>query len=210
MTPPAFIWDLDGTLFDSYPIIVSAVQQTLGECGIHMEKDVIFREVTATSVLDFIHQVVQPRGLDTEALFRRSNFLQTSLDDQVQLNPHAADVLHALEQQGAAHFVCTHKGASAPDVLEKLGIREYFREIITADSGFPRKPDPSGVEYLIHKYALDKARCYYVGDRKIDLQCAANAKIQSILYLYSPSSAQSKNLTTYCVEDLRQILELPL
>ena len=39
MTPPAFIWDLDGTLFDSYPIIVSAVQQTLGECGIHMEKD---------------------------------------------------------------------------------------------------------------------------------------------------------------------------
>lgn len=210
MTPPAFIWDLDGTLFDSYPIIVSAVQQTLGECGIHMEKDVIFRDVTATSVLDFIRQVAQPRGLDVAALFRRINFLQTSLDDQVQLNLHAADVLHALVQQGAAHFVCTHKGASAPDVLEKLGIREYFREIITADSGFPRKPDPSGVEYLIRTYSLDKERCYYVGDRKIDLQCAANAKIQSILYLYSQSSCEAKPLATYCVSSLREILDLKL
>ena len=210
MTPPAFIWDLDGTLFDSYPIIVSAVQQTLGECGIHMEKADIFREVTASSVLDFIRQVAQPRGLDPAALFRRSNFLQTSRDEQVQLNPHAADVLDALHRQGATHFVCTHKGASAPDVLEKLGIRKYFREIITADSGFPRKPDPSGVEHLICTYDLDREHCYYVGDRIIDLQCAANAKIQSILYLYSPSSAQGKDLATYCVSDLRQILELSL
>lgn len=210
MTPPAFIWDLDGTLFDSYPIIVSAVCQTLGECGIHMERDVIFREVTATSVLDFIRQVAQPRGLDAAALFQRSNFLQTSQDDHVQLNPHAAYVLHALHKKGATHFVCTHKGASAPAVLEKLGIREYFREIITADSGFPRKPDPAGVAYLIHKYGLDKERCYYVGDRKIDLQCAANARIKSILYLYSQSSCEAKPLATYCVSSLQEILDLKL
>lgn len=210
MTPPAFIWDLDGTLFDSYPIIVSAVHQTLGECGIHIEKDAILREVTATSVLDFIRQVATPRGLDAAALFRRSNYLQTSQDDGVQLNPHAADVLHILHKQGAAHFVCTHKGASAPAVLEKLGIREYFREIITADSGFPRKPDPTAVEHLIHKYGLDKERCYYVGDRKIDLQCAANARIKSILYLYSQSSGEAKSLATYCVSSLREIPDLNL
>ena len=210
MPSPAFIWDLDGTLFDSYAIIVSAVTQALEEQGIPTHREAVFAEVTATSVTDFVHNISQQYGCDEAALFGRCCFLQTSQDDRIQLNPHAASVLRQLHQKGAMHFVYTHKGASAPAVLERLGIRDYFREILTADHGFARKPDPEGVNYLVDKYGLDKARCYYVGDRKLDLECAANAQIQSILYLYSPSSHQAKDLATYCVCDLREILELNL
>lgn len=210
MTSPAFIWDLDGTLFDSYPIIVSAVCQALEERGIMIEKEVILQEVTATSVSDFVHEIAERYRCDKSALFRRCCAIQTSQDDHIRLNPHAAEVLRQLHTNGAVHFVYTHKGDSAPAVLERLGIQAMFKEIITAGSGFARKPDPEGVNYLIHKYGLDKNRCYYVGDRMIDLQCAANAQIQSILYLYSQSSHEAKALATYCVNDLQEILDLKL
>lgn len=210
MSSPSFIWDLDGTLFDSYAIIVSAVFQALEECGIRVDREIIFRDVTVTSVSDFVQQIAAQHGCDKAALFRRCCTIQTSQDDHIQLNPHAAAVLEQLHNRGAKHFVYTHKGASAQAVLDRLGIGTFFTEVVTAAEGFARKPDPEGINYLIHKYRLDKARCYYVGDRKLDLECAANAQIGSILYLYSPSSHQAKSLATHCVNDLQHILDLNL
>ena len=128
----------------------------------------------------------------------------------MRLNPHAQTVLHRLQEQGAKHFVYTHKGASAPAVLDRLGIGRYFTEVITAGHGFARKPDPEGVDYLVRRHGLDKDQCFYVGDRMIDMECAANARIKSILYLYSQSSLLAKDLATYCVQDLQDILELDL
>lgn len=208
MTAPAFIWDLDGTLFDSYAFIVSAVTQGLEEYGITVDRETVFQEVTATSVTAYLHKAVVGYDCPEAELFRRCCFLQTSQDDQIRLNPHAEAVLRQLRDRGAIHFVYTHKGASAPAVLERLGILDLFREVITADSGLPRKPAPDGVDYLVEKYGLDRERCYYVGDRKIDLECAANAGIKSILYLYSPSSALVKDMATYCVSDLQEIPDI--
>ena len=210
MSSPAFIWDMDGTLIDSYPIIVSSALQALTEAGIPTDQETIFREVTATSVSDFVRQIAREHHLDEAALLARCSHLQTSRDDQVQLNPNVTQTLQALQEKGAQHFVYTHKGASAQSVLDRLGIGHYFTEVITAAQGFTRKPAPDGVEYLIEKYGLDRQQCYYVGDRMIDMVCAANAQIRSILYLYSPSSHEAKPLATCCVNDLQHILELNL
>lgn len=208
MPSPAFIWDLDGTLFDSYAIIVSAVCQTLEEYGITADAPSVLQEITATSVTDFIQRIAKQHNCDGYTMFRRSCYLQTSQDDSIRLNPHAKTTLEQLHTRGAKHFVYTHKGDTAQAVLDRLGIGALFTEVITAAHGFARKPDPEGVDYLVHKHGLDKQRCYYVGDRIIDLQCAANAQIQSILYLYSQSSHEAKGLATYCVSDLQQILDI--
>lgn len=206
----AFIWDLDGTLFDSYPIIVAAVCQATQEHGIPTDKETILREVTASSVTDVVRRIAKEHGCDEAALFARCCQLQTSRDDEVRLNPHAAEVLRRLQEQGAKHFVYTHKGPTAQAVLNRLGIGHYFTEVINAGDGFARKPHPEGVNYLVRRHGLEKNQCYYVGDRKIDMECAANAGIQSILYLYSQSSLLAKELATYCVSDLREIWELDL
>jgi len=204
----AFIWDLDGTLFDSYPIIVSSICQALEESGITVPEEVILRDITATSVSDFFRRIAEEHGRDDAALFSRCCQLQTFQDNKVRLNPHGETVLKSLYDQGAMHFVYTHKGPTAQAVLDRLGIGQYFTEVITAGQGFARKPDPAGVDYLVRRHSLNKERCYYVGDRLIDMECAANAHIHSILYLYSQSSLLAKDLATYCVSDLRQILEL--
>lgn len=205
MSSPAYIWDLDGTLLDSYAIIVSAVHQVFAEHGIHIEKQTIFQEVTATSVSEYIQRIVPQYGQDSAALFRQCYTIQTAMDDEIQLNPHAAEVLHQLHKQGSKHFVYTHKGDTAQSVLDRLGIGHFFTEVVTSAYGFTRKPAPDGITYLVEKYGLDKDQCYYVGDRMIDMVCAASAQIRSVLYLYSLSSHDAKHLATCCVNDLAQI-----
>lgn len=208
MSSPVFIWDLDGTLLDSYAIIVSAVHQVLSEHNILIDKQTIFQEVTATSVSEYIRQVAPQYGYDPAVLFHQCCALQTSMDDQIQLNPHAAEVLQELHTQGSKHFVYTHKGDTAQSVLDRLGIGHYFTEVVTSAYGFTRKPAPDGIAYLVEKYELDQNQCYYVGDRMIDMVCAANAQIRSVLYLYSPSSHDAKHLATYCVNNLAQISDI--
>ena len=63
----AFIWDLDGTLFDSYPIIVAAVCQAAQEQGITMDKETVLREVTASSVTDVVHRIAAQHHRDEAA-----------------------------------------------------------------------------------------------------------------------------------------------
>ena len=67
-------------------------------------------------------------------------------------------------------------------VLEADGMTGYFTEIVTSLYGFPRKPSPEGLHYLIDKYALDRRQCCMVGDRLIDLACGKNAGVSRILF----------------------------
>ena len=56
-------------------------------------------------------------------------------------------------------------------------------ELVTSDnSNFKRKPDSYSIDYLTDKYGLDRNDTYYVGDRRIDMECSKNSKIKSIYY----------------------------
>ena len=67
--------------------------------------------------------------------------------------------------------------------MEKLGVKHFFTEIVTSESGFQAKPSGEGVEYLTEKYGLQKEKTAYVGDRTLDVYCAKNAGVKAILYL---------------------------
>ena len=55
MSGKTFIWDLDGTLLDSYGVIVSSLRRTLEELNVPMEEDEIRRRATAGSVSDVVN-----------------------------------------------------------------------------------------------------------------------------------------------------------
>ncbi|MBS8114911.1 HAD-IA family hydrolase, partial [Streptococcus suis] len=99
---------------------------------------------------------------------------------QIPLMTGAVEILNWTAEQGIQNFVYTHKSDNAFQVLEDLGIRHHFTEILTSDSGFARKPSPEALLFLIEKYGLDKESTYYIGDRLLDVETAINAGIRSI------------------------------
>ena len=209
MQPFALIWDLDGTLVDSYPAIVPAAQEACADCGLSYSAEDIYSESLRTSVGAFLEKAAAEHGMDPGPLKARFNVLNDTRIDQIQPMPHAAETLAALRQGGHQSFVFTHRGASCHAILERTGLSLYFTEIVTELSGFPRKPAPDGIAYLMHKYALNAARCFYIGDRSLDMEAARNAGIQSILYRPAGSPVEPSGEKTYIVRDLLEITALP-
>ncbi len=197
----ALIWDLDGTLLDSYGIIVDSVLAVAAERGVRLDRAGTHRELIAGSVKDFLAS----RFPGAPELWDRYRAVSAARDGEITLMPGAAGTLRALKEAGVRSFVYTHKGAAAPEVLRRLGVLEYFDCVLTAEAGLPRKPAPDGIEWLVRRYGLDKSRTFYIGDRPIDAKCAENAGVGCILYKPAGSPAEPTGTELITVPDLRNL-----
>lgn len=181
----AFIWDLDGTLLDSYEAILSGIEETFGQFAIPYDKEKVREFILKYSVQDLLVQVAEERKLDVEVLNQVRAQSLAEKNAQVALMAGARDVLAWAEESGIQQFVYTHKGDNALTILRDLGLESYFMEILTSQSGFARKPSPEAATYLIDKYQLNHDNTYYIGDRTLDVEFAQNSGIQSINFLES-------------------------
>ena len=177
---PTFIWDLDGTLLDSYEAILAGIQETYEQFDIPFDREEVRDFILRYSVKDLLVRDADQHGLDSEELNRLRATSLKEKNTQIPLMDGAREILAWTAEQGIQNFVFTHKSDNAFQVLTDLGIIQHFTEILTSDSGFARKPSPEALLYLIDKYQLDKASTYYVGDRLLDVETAIRAGISSI------------------------------
>ena len=187
MQETAFIWDLDGTLLDSYEPILSGIEETYAQFSIPFDKEKVRAFILKYSVQDLLVQVAEERGLDVDRLNQVRAQSLAEKNAQVVLMPGAREVLSWADKQGIQQFVYTHKGDNALTILRDLGLDAYFTEILTSQSGFARKPSPEAATYLIDKHHLKPEQTYYIGDRSLDIEFAQNSGIQSINFLESPA-----------------------
>ncbi|HEL1641131.1 HAD-IA family hydrolase [Streptococcus suis] len=199
---PTFIWDLDGTLLDSYEAILAGIQETYEQYNLPFDREEVKQFILRYSVKDLLVRDADKYGLDSDEL---NHVRATSLKEkntQIPLMAGAREILDWTAEKGIQNFVYTHKSDNAFQVLEDLGVRHHFTEILTSDSAFARKPSPEALLFLIEKYGLDKESTYYIGDRLLDVETAVNAGIQSINLQIDSVEKNRK------IADLREIEQL--
>lgn len=204
MQKTAFIWDLDGTLLDSYEEILSGIEETFGQFSIPYNKEKVREFILKYSVQDLLVQVAEERKMDVEVLNQVRAQSLAEKNAQVILMPGAREILKWAEESGIQNFVYTHKGDNALTILRDLGLESYFTEILTSQSGFTRKPSPEAAIYLLDKYQLNPDNTYYIGDRTLDVEFAQNSGIQSINFL---ESSYEGNHRIQALADIFRIFE---
>ncbi len=174
------IWDLDGTLIDTYNLIESSLIETLDNFNIIFKLDELQNYIKDTSVSTYLKE--QEKLNNLEPLIMKSYFSQSLKDknERVELMKDAKEVLATLNKHNINNYLFTNKGANTHNILANLELDSLFIEVITSRDGFLKKPAPHAVEYLVEKYKLDKNVTYYVGDRDLDNRLARNSKINSI------------------------------
>ncbi len=204
----AFIWDLDGTLLDSYGVIVSSLAQTCRMYGSALDEETIRREVMTGSVRGFLAELADGTGVPFERLYASYSAIADGGMLTFGPMPHAEETLRFLREKGARSFVFTHRGSSSEIILRNVGLRGFFGEIVTGKDGFARKPSPEALAYLIEKHGLVRSETFYVGDRSLDVACACGAGIGSILYRPSGSVVEITGKESFVVADLSEIRQL--
>ena len=204
MQKTAFIWDLDGTLLDSYEAILSGIEETFCQFSILYDKEKVREFILKYSVQDLLEQVAEERNLDAKELNQVRSQSLAEKNAQVVLMLGAREVLAWADEAGILQFVYTHKGDNAFTILRDLGLESYFTEILTSQSGFSRKPSPEVATYLLDKYELNPRTTYYIGDRTLDVEFAQNSGIQSINFL---ESSYEGNQRIQALADIPYIFE---
>ncbi|MGS4845637.1 HAD-IA family hydrolase [Streptococcus sp. W151] len=205
MTKRAFIWDLDGTLLDSYDAILAGLEETYASYQLPFDRASIKDYILKHSVQDLLAAVAAEHQLDvTDLNLRRAESLAEK-NAQVLLMEGARDVLSWAKDAGIEQFVYTHKGENALVILRDLGLEFFFTEILTSQSGFARKPNPEAAIYLMKKYGLHPEKIYYIGDRSLDIDFARNSQIQSINFLTSDYEGNHQMKT---LRDIPSVLSL--
>ncbi len=197
----AYIWDLDGTLLDSYSSIVSS----LTELGRDSYDDIMI-SVKRGSVSGYLRDLSERSGEDYALLYQRYREISHAKADEITLIPGAAETLQTLQERGARHFVYTHRGSSTAPILQRLGLTPFFKEVVTFVYGFQPKPSGEGVSYLVGKYGLDRRATAYVGDRTLDVYCAKDAGVKGILYLPPDSCVGKTGLEDRVISNLKELV----
>lgn len=173
-----FIWDFDGTLFDSYPHTAAALAKALADTGRVIdvkEAEKLLRITVGTAVRHY--------GL-TEEIGKA--FYAYELDDNLEPVIKIYDGVEAafkrILDRGGKHFLFTHRDKKALEILGKQGMLGLFTEVITVENGFPFKPAPDAIEYLVKEHSLDKDKTVMIGDREIDIGSGINAGVHTLFF----------------------------
>ena len=182
-----YIWDFDGTIFDSYPHTVRCLWDELTAEGL---ADSLSREDVERHILVSFNDMKRFTGISDEAyerfLERTHRIGEEEIEPKAVPFPDAEAVLSAIVKNGGRNYLYTHRNATARWYLDAYGLTPYFADLVTAEEGFPSKPAPDAVLALIARNSLDPADCVMVGDREIDGMSGKNAGIAGALVNYPP------------------------
>ncbi|MGP9536989.1 HAD family hydrolase [Brachybacterium sp. AOP43-C2-M15] len=176
----AVIWDLGGTLVDTYPDVDRALAAA----------------ISPRPAPELLHEVAQltrrSSSLAIDTLAGRHGVPAPHLREAYESTKRqwrrrpppvmagAREVLAAVRTTGALNLVATHRDReSATELLEALALP--FDDMICAPDGFARKPDPEMIRELLARHALTPGECLAVGDRPGDLKAARAAGVRGVL-----------------------------
>lgn len=181
----AMIWDLGGTLLDTYPVVDRALATAVreGTGG---------GEVTAADLHEVATLTRVSSGQAITTLARRHDIPEDDLraayestKETWRLDPPpvmggAGRVMTVVRDRGGLNLVATHREReSATELLDEVGLQ--VDDMVCAPDGFPRKPDPAMVLELLRRHALDPREVLAVGDRPADVAAAETAGVRGVL-----------------------------
>jgi HAD superfamily hydrolase (TIGR01509 family) len=177
------IWDVDGTLFDTYPAIVGAFCSALAELGHSSSREQV-AELAAISIGHCAEVLAPACGVEPGELLQRFSAHYRAIPPEEQPPfPGAAALCAHIRAQGGLNVIVTHRGReSTKSLLAAHGLSEHFAGIVAGDDGYPRKPDPAAFLAVMAAHGLAPEETLAIGDREIDVLAGRAAGVRTCLF----------------------------
>jgi HAD superfamily hydrolase (TIGR01509 family) len=183
----AILWDLDGTLVDSF-------QFDLDVCGRIMSKhagrpieipEQLLREGFALSGIDFWTFLFKSLAVSAEPQACKTAFSDWASERTSRafaLNEGVQDVLEAARRAGLRQAVVSNNPQQeVAQIVTNSGVLEYFDLIVGNDgSGRAKKPAPDSYLFAASRFGIAPGKCAAIEDSVLGLRAAHAAGTYAI------------------------------
>ena len=210
-TPRAVLFDLDGTLADSTPLIAEAIASLLSDRDYSYTAAEIEPRI-GPPLDDMLRDFLGVSQQEADALFREYTAHYRDYVERTPPMPGAEPLLDALAESDVAVALVTNKvERSAAALLEALGWADRFEFVVGADTGPRPKPAADAALEALRRLDVAPGDAAFVGDSEIDMECGHNAGIPTVVGLARhrrPESLRAAGATHTCasLDEVRAVL----
>jgi phosphoglycolate phosphatase len=194
-------FDLDGTLVDTAPDLIGALNVVLGERELPPLPVDAARHLVGRGARHLIAHGFAEAGevLEEEEIgalvTRYIEVYRSRIASESRPFEGLEEALGRLQAAGARLAVCTNKRTDlSVALLDALDLSPWFSAVIGADLAPARKPDPSHFVTAIERAGGDPARALMVGDSANDLNAARAAGAPVILVTFGYTETPAADL----------------
>jgi HAD superfamily hydrolase (TIGR01549 family) len=172
----AVLFDLDGTLLDSFHLHFAAYEVMFNHFGIEMS-----RELFLSTYSPNWYRTYEAFGLDQEHWESANTlWLEAAATHAPELFPGALEVLHELKKDYVLGIVTSGSKSRVTNDLDRLGIALHFSSVITGDDITEPKPAPEALERALTDLSITPNDAVYVGDAHADFEMSRAAGVPFI------------------------------
>jgi phosphoglycolate phosphatase len=171
----AILFDLDGTLIDSYPAITASVNYVRNQRGLPPLAIAAVKQHVGRGPDYLLAHTVPGYCAATDIARYRIHHPSVMLNGTTLL-PGAAEGLAALYQAGKRLGLCSNKPrVFSTQLLRHLGVADYLEVVLGPEDVERPKPDPAMLCAALARLGVPANRVLYVGDMTVDIQTARAA-----------------------------------
>ena len=176
----AVLFDLDGTLIDSGPMIVASMKHAAKSVlGREIPEEVLSAAVGGPGLVAQMQALAPDRVDDLVAAYREHN---EPLHDELEAFWEVIEVLPRLRDEGRRLGIVTAKRRATVDLaFARLPeLEQNFDVVITSDDTERHKPSPDPILAAVERLGATPAEAAYVGDSPFDIRAARAAGVFAI------------------------------
>ncbi|HZS49000.1 MAG TPA: HAD family hydrolase [Blastocatellia bacterium] len=207
----AVIFDLDGTLADTFPLVVGAFNYAV--------KSRLDREYTLDELKKYfgppeieILRRLFPSPADHESAIDSFHQFNNERKELIKRVPGMRELLSKLKDRGIHRAVYTGAGHRAgSDRVNHLGLSDLFEVVLGGDEVSNYKPHPEGINQILADWDVNADRAAFVGDSVVDVEAGHAAAVTAVAVTWGIASidkliAVSPDYICHAVGELEEVL----
>ncbi len=206
----AVLFDIDGTLLDTFDYIYGAFEHTFDVYGIaRLPREEISQLMGGP--LEEVYAKMAP-GYTAASLAETHRQFQEDNIHLAKLFPDTRNVLDALKHHGLKlAAITTRSNRTSILSLEQNGIADYLDVVVSLEDVVRHKPDPEPLFKALQNLNILPSGAIMIGDTAADIMAGKNAGTKTVAALYGFGGERLRELQPdYAIRNLVELLVIAL
>lgn len=207
----AIVFDLDGTLIDSYVALTRSINYARSRHGLDALNEEAIRGAVGDGVQALLERTFAPVAVPATAEADFESYYDEICCEESRVLEDVEETLATLATHGIRMGVCTNKPtAFSAKILGHVGLASHFDAIVGPDTAGARKPDGRHVRHTLEAMKWTAGEALFVGDMPVDVAAARDAGLPVAVLATgsSPRAALEAARPDYLLERFRDLLPL--